>query len=125
MKIEFRKIALEPKSFTLSLKDNDFDIKIEGKISRQSNDLIKIDSHLSGDIQLICDRSGEEFMKNLDLHLILFAKNGKWQETNHESHGETSDENLAVIEVFDNFIDLDSIFLGEIESIKLDYHTKD
>lgn len=124
MKIEFRKIAFEPKNFALNLKDDDFDIAIKGTILRTSDDLIKIDSHLSGKIRLICDRSGEEFMKDLDLHLVLFAKNGKWSETKHESSGE-SDENLAVIEIFDNFVDLDSIFLGEIESIKLDYHTKD
>lgn len=124
MKIEFRKIAFEPKNFALNLKDDDFDIAIKGTILRTSDDLIKINSHLSGKIQLICDRSGEEFMKDLDLHLVLFAKNGKWSATKHESSGE-SDENLAVIEIFDNFVDLDSIFLGEIESIKLDYHTKD
>lgn len=124
MKIEFRKIAFEPKNFALNLKDDDFDIAIKGTILRTSDDLIKIDSHLSGEIQLICDRSGEEFMKDLDLHLVLFAKNGKWKQNKHESHNE-SDENLAVIEIFDNFVDLDAIFLGEIESIKLDYHTKD
>lgn len=124
MKIEFRKIAFEPKNFALNLKDDDFDIAIKGTILRTSDDLIKIDSHLSGKIRLICDRSGEEFMKDLDLHLVLFAKNGKWSAKKHESSGE-SDENLAVIEIFDNFVDLDSIFLGEIESIKLDYHTKD
>ncbi len=124
MKIEFRKIAFEPKNFALNLKDSDFDIQIEGKIFRTSDDLIKIDSQMRGEIQLVCDRSGEEFMKDLDLHLVLFAKNGKWKQTKHESHNE-SDENLAVIEIFDNFVDLNAIFLGEIESIRLDYHTKD
>lgn len=122
MKIEFRKIAFEPKNFALNLKDSDFDIKITGTILRQSDDLIKITSHFSGEIALVCDRSGEEFMKDLDLDLVLFAKNGKWNETKRESHG---DENLAVIEIFENSIDLNEIFLGEIESIKLDYHTKD
>ena len=134
MKIEFRKIAPEPKNFTLNLKDSDFDIKIEGKICRLENGLVRLDSKMSGEMQLICDKSGEEFMKQLNLNLTLFVKNGLWQETHknvsrRESHimqglGESSDENLAVIEVFDNFIDLDSLFLGEIESIKLDYHTK-
>lgn len=132
MKIEFRKIAIEPKKFTLNLKDSDFDIKIDGKISRLENGLVRLDSTMSGEIQLICDKSGEEFMKNLNLHLILFVKNGLWQDSRRESHiihandfAESSDENPAVIEVFDNFIDLDSLFLGEIESIKLEYHTKD
>lgn len=129
MKIEFRKIAPEPKNFALNLKDSDFDIKIEGKICRLENGLVKLDSTMSGEIALICDKSGEEFMKNLNLHLTLFVKNGLWQDSRRESHillesSESRDENLAVIEVFDNFIDLDSLFLGEIESIKLDYHTK-
>lgn len=132
MKIEFRKIALEPKNFTLNLKDSDFDIKIDGKISRLENGLVRLDSTMSGEIQLICDKSGEEFMKNLNLHLMLFVKKGLWQDSRRESHiihandfAESSDENPAVIEIFDNFIDLDSLFLGEIESIKLEYHTKD
>ena len=129
MKIEFRKIAPEPKNFAINLKDSDFDIKIEGKICRQENGLVKLDSTMSGEMQLICDKSGEEFMKQLNLNLTLFVKNGLWQDLRRESHimqdsSESSDENLAVIEVFDNFVDLDSLFLGEIESIKLDYHTK-
>lgn len=128
MKIEFRKISPEPKSFALNLKDSDFDIKIEGKICKQENGLVKLDSTMSGEISLICDKSGKEFMKHLNLHLVLFAKNGLWSENNQQSHifsSKSNDDNLAVIEVLDDFIDLDAIFLGEIESLKLEYHTKD
>lgn len=122
MKIEFRKIGFEPKPFSLHLQDDDFDLNINGSICReQSNirgDLIKLDYTMNGTIKLICDRSGEEFTKNISENATIFIKNGYYEETHN-------DENLAVVEVFDSVIDLNAIFLGEVESIKLDYHTQD
>lgn len=119
MKIEFRKIGFDKKPFSLDLKSDDFTININGSIYREQSGvrdgLIKLDSAMSGTIKLVCDISGEEFIKNIDEKVIIFVKNGYYEETH-------IDENLAVVEVFDNFIDLDSIFLGEIESLKLDYH---
>lgn len=119
MKIEFRKIGFDKKPFSLDLKSDDFTININGSIYREQSGvrggLIKLDSTMSGTIKLVCDISGEEFIKNIDEKVIIFVKNGYYEETH-------IDENLAVVEVFDNFIDLDSIFLGEIESLKLDYH---
>lgn len=119
MKIEFRKIGFDKKPFSLDLKSDDFAININGSIHREQNSvrdgLIKLDSTMSGTMKLVCDISGEEFIKNIDEKVVIFIKNGYYKETH-------IDENLAVIEVFDNFIDLDSIFLGEIESLKLDYH---
>lgn len=119
MKIEFRKIGFDKKPFSLDLKSDDFTININGSIYKEQSGvrdgLIKLDSTMSGTIKLVCDISGEEFIKNIDEKVIIFVKNGYYEETH-------IDENLAVVEVFDNFIDLDSIFLGEIESLKLDYH---
>ncbi len=119
MKIEFRKIGFDKKPFSLDLKSDDFTININGSIYREQSGvrdgLIKLDSAMSGTIKLVCDISGEEFIKNIDEKVIIFVKNGYYEETH-------IDENLAVVEVFDNFIDLNSIFLGEIESLKLDYH---
>lgn len=119
MKIEFRKIGFDKKPFSLDLKSDDFTININGSIYREQSGvrdgLIKLDSTMSGTIKLVCDISGEEFIKNIDEKVIIFVKNGYYEETH-------IDENLAVVEVFDNFIDLNSIFLGEIESLKLDYH---
>lgn len=121
MKIEFRKIGFEPKPFCLHLKSDDFDINIDGKLYKAQgslkSDLIEIDFAMGGTIKLICDRSGDEFIKDISENSAIFVKNGFYEET-HNS------ENLAVIELFDNFIDLDSIFLAEIESLKLDYHTR-
>lgn len=117
MKIEVRKFSSEPKNFSLKLKENDFDIRVNGSICRLSNGLLKIDSKIVGNINLICDRSGEEFVEELNRDIILFAKDGIWN-NNHE------DSDFDVIEFFDSFIDLTSVFLGEVESIKLEYHIK-
>lgn len=118
MKIEVRKISQEPKKFSLNLKDLDFDINVNGVIAKFKNTLLKIEANLSGKMNLICDKSGEEYIKKIDTNLTLFANNGIW-DSNH------IDDDFDVIEFFDNYIDLDSIFLSEIESIKLEYHSKE
>lgn len=119
MKIEFRKIGFEPKRFDLRLTGDDFDLQISGSLFRHSDGLIRLDSALKGKITLICDKSGDEFSKNISEKLSIFIKNGVYKEAREDS------ENLAVVEVFDNFVDLEAIFLGEIEAMRLDYHTKD
>ena len=119
MKIEFRKIGFEPKHFDLRLTGDDFDLQISGSLFRRSDGLIRLDSALEGEIALICDKSGDEFSKNISEKLSIFIKNGVYKEAHEDS------ENLAVVEVFDNFVDLEAIFLGEIEAMRLDYHTKD
>lgn len=119
MKIEFRKIGFEPKCFDLRLIGDDFDLQISGSLFRRSDGLIRLDSALKGKITLICDKSGDEFSKNISEKLSIFIKNGVYKEARD------GEENLAVVEVFDNFVDLEAIFLGEIEAMRLDYHTKD
>lgn len=118
MKIEVRKISQEPKKFSLNLKDLDFDLNINGSIAKMKNSLLKIEANICGKISLICDKSGEEYIKDIDSNLTLFASSGIWN-SNH------IDENFDVIEFFDDYIDLDSIFLSEVESIKLEYHSKE
>lgn len=118
MKIEFRKISHEPKKFSLNLKDIDFEVGINGSIAKVKNNLLKIEANIIGKINLICDRSGEEYIKDIDSTLTLFASQGMWS-------GNHIDEHFDVIEFFDSHIDLDSIFLSEIESIKLEYHSKE
>ena len=116
MKIEFRKIGFEPKCFDFSLRGGDFDLQISGSLLRRSDDLIRVDSTMKGEITLICDKSGDEFSKNISENISIFIKNGIYKETHEDA------ENLAVIEVFDKFVDLEAIFLGEIEAMRLDYH---
>lgn len=119
MKIEFRKIGFEPKHFDLHLQDRDFDLQIRGSLFRRSDGLIRLDSAILGTMTLVCDKSGDEFSKNISEKVSIFIKNGIYKEAHEDG------ENLAVVEVFDNFVDLEAIFLGEIDTMRLDYHTKD
>lgn len=114
MKIETRKISSTPKSFSLALKGDFYDMKIDGEMLKLDNGLIEIHSQMSGEIDLICDKSGDEYTQKLDRNLILHAYNGEWSDRIYDS----------VIEFRGDCIDLDSIFLGEIESIRFEYHTK-
>ncbi|MGX2983311.1 hypothetical protein [Helicobacter sp. 23-1045] len=118
MKIEFRKIGFEAKPFNLRLQGDDFEVQISGSLQRMQSNLIKIDSAILGEMRVICDRSGEIFSEKISEKTAIFVKNGAYN-SNDDS------QNLAVIEVFDDFINLDEIFLGEIESLKLDYHIKE
>ncbi|RAX54699.1 hypothetical protein CCY99_02750 [Helicobacter sp. 16-1353] len=118
MKIEFRKIVASPKQFTLDLSDKNYNVKVVGSFYKLANGLVKIDSIISGNINLICDLSGEEFTKNLNENVVLFAKDGIFE-------NQINDENFDVIEFFDGYMDLSFIFKSELESINLEYHTKE
>lgn len=121
MKIEARKITSTPKKFTLNLNSQKHNVKIEGSFYKLTNGLIKIDSAIKGSINLICDLSGEDFVKNLDENITLFAKDGIWK----NQINQVDCENFDVIEFFDGCIDLEFIFQSELESMQLDYHTKE
>lgn len=115
MKIAFKKITSAQKTFNLQ---ND-DMVLNGYLKRIDSRIIKLEATLSGTIELICDRSGEEFIKQYNEPLILYISDGLWDTQSQSKLG-----SFEVIEFFDGFIDLDCILLSEIESIKNDYHIK-
>lgn len=114
MRIQARKISSAPKAFELHSQGLCF----KGEIFAKDRGLFCIDAHLAGEIALICDRSGEEFLQSIDEKLVLYIADGLWDTQSQRF------EAFDVIECFDGFIDLDSILQSEIESIKLDYHSK-
>ena len=93
-------------------------MKLSGEISAKSGNLFYLQARLAGDLKLVCDRSGEEFLQKIDEELVLYISDGMWdiQSQNFET--------FDVIEFFDGFIDLDYILESEIESIQSDYHIK-
>lgn len=117
MKIEFKKIAATPKSFSLESEG----VVFSGEVSRISSKLFEIKAHLGGEITLVCDLSGEEYQKALDESLVLYISNGVW-DTQSQSDLMTD---FDVIEFFDGFIDFEYILQSEINSIKMDYHIKE
>lgn len=116
MKIEMRKITYTPKTFCLKSEGLSF----YGEIFRKNHKLFEVKANLIGNIELICDYSGENFLKHLEENLVLYISDGLWDSQSQSLKLEDFD----IIEFFDGFVDLDYILQSEIESIKMDYHTK-
>ncbi|TLD81096.1 hypothetical protein LS68_006045 [Helicobacter sp. MIT 05-5293] len=116
MKIQMRKISSTPKDFCLALDH----AKLEGQIYRINSQILCLEGKLLGEIELICDRTGESFIQTLDNPLVLYISDGIWDTQSQSQKIDSFD----VIEFFDGFVDLNYILESEIESIKSDYHTK-
>lgn len=93
--------------------------KIEGALSYHPShsNLLKFEGVLSGTITLVCDLSGEEYIKTLDEPLEFYLSEGIVSLDNR--HFE------EVIECEKGIIDFDEILHSELEMIRCDYHSKD
>ena len=115
MKIAFKKIASSAKAFSIESEG----LELSGTLVRVEPQTFKLDGRLSGDLELVCDRSGEAFVKHFDESLVLYISDGLW-----DTQSQSGLDSLDVIEFFDGFIDVEYILQSEIESIKMDYHIK-
>ena len=107
MKIEFRKIPYQESPFSITHKK----ILFEGSFKRDSSRLVSVNSLLSGQISLQCDRCGEDFIENIYEPLVFKVSDGNF-----------SGEDIDIIECENSIIDFDEIVISEIEAIKSDYH---
>lgn len=122
MQIQTRKISSAPKAFEVCMQG----LCLKGELYAKNRGLFCLEAKLVGEIELVCDRSGETFIQAIDEALVLYISDGFW-DTQSQRTGAcetTALDALDVIECFDGLIDLDSILQSEIESIKLDYHYK-
>ncbi|MWV61514.1 hypothetical protein DCO58_09155 [Helicobacter saguini] len=94
-------------------------ITLKGELTRLDSKLVKFSGTLSGSLNLICVKSGEEFSKNITQDLVLYFADGIYKMQSQ------SEIDLDVIEFFDGFIDIDFVLNSEIESIRLDYNIKE
>lgn len=108
MKIFFDKVSYSKKPFKLRV-DN---ISLQGSLERQDYHKVKLEATLSGEIDLICYRCGEQFKRALNTPLSLILT---------DNLIETSDS-LDIIEFIDGAIDLDFILKSEIASIENYYN---
>ncbi|PAF47151.1 hypothetical protein BKH46_05445 [Helicobacter sp. 12S02634-8] len=117
MQIEMRKITQTPKPFTLESEG----VTLSGELTRKTSKLFCMRASLKGALEVVCDLSGEQFFQAIDTDLVLYISDGLWD---MQSQNLKLDD-FDVIEFFDGFIDMDFILHSEIESIKMDYHTKE
>jgi len=109
MKINFKKIPQTGVDFETSSEE----IKFYGKLEKHSRDLVHCIGSLEGILVCQCDRCGDDMSLHVDEKIDLFASDGLYK---------SGKELLEVIEFFEETIDLDTILLGEVETLRSDYH---
>lgn len=109
MKIVFKKIPSTGMDFETSLEN----IKFYGKLQKKSKNLVQCDGKLEGTFICQCARCGDEMSLHVNEDLNLFANDGLY---------ESSEELVEVIEFFEETVDLDTILLSEVETLKSDYN---
>lgn len=120
-----RKITHTPKDIAIRI-DNQGEsmeefVTLEGQIKRIDSQILHLDGKVYGQLELICDVSGELYAKTLDYPLSLYVSDGIWDIQRQSKKLDS----FEVIEFFDGFVDLRYILESEIESVRNDYHTKD
>lgn len=94
-------------------------VQFKGHLSYDASrsDFLKVNAGLTGELDLICDISGEEYTKKLDESLEFYLSDGVVNLN--------SDNFDDVFECGGGIIDFEEILKSEIESIICDYHTKE
>lgn len=109
MKIDFKKITRETKPFELKREN----ISFCGTFQKDSLGLVQIDGTLSGELQVVCDRCGKEFLTPISDEVHIKVSDGSYKGEERE---------YDVIESYDGFVDFDYIFESEVESLKSGYY---
>lgn len=111
MKIDFKKVSREPKYFELVSDDLSFC----GYVRHKSGQLYEFSASLVGEIELVCDRSGEEYVRKLDEHFSYLLSDGIFTTT------DSTREESEVVEFFEGHIDVAFLLESELESIRSEY----
>ena len=108
MKIVFDKVAQSQKPFDLTVNA----VRLEGTLKKSGYHRLELEGNLSGEIELCCDRCGDEYHYDMTSPLNL---------TLSDEIVETEDD-LDIIEFIDGVIDLEFIVQSEIASVENSYH---
>ena len=109
MKISFKKIPASGVNFETSLEQ----IKFYGKLEKKSKNLVRCIGKLEGTLLCQCARCGDEMTLDVNEEIDLFASEGMYQ---------SGEELIDVVEFFEETVDLDTILLSEVETMKSDYN---
>ncbi len=108
MKIAFDKIGSTAKPIELSLEG----VKLEGTLKKSGYHQVTLDAHISGSIELDCDRCGDTYNYDVDNQLQLRLS---------DIVSEDKDD-LDIIEFLDGEIDISYILQSEINTFKNAYN---
>ena len=108
MKIVFDKVGSTAKPFEVSSEG----MKLEGTLKKSGYHQVTLDAHMSGSIELNCDRCGVTYHSQVDNPLQLKLS---------DQVSEDKDD-LDIIEFLDGGIDLSYILQSEIDTFKNAYN---
>jgi len=108
MKIVFDKIGSTAKPIELSSEG----LKLEGTLKKSGYHQVTLDAHMSGSIELDCDRCGDTYNYDVDNKLQLKLS---------DIVSEDKDD-LDIIEFLDGEIDISYILQSEINTFKNAYN---
>ena len=108
MKIVFDKIGSTAKPIELSSEG----VKLEGTLKKSGYHQVTLDAHMSGSIELDCDRCGDTYNYDVDNQLQLRLS---------DIVSEDKDD-LDIIEFLDGEIDISYILQSEINTFKNAYN---
>ena len=108
MKIVFDKVGSTAKPFEVSSEG----MKLEGTLKKSGSHQITLDAHMSGCMELNCDRCGDTYNYDVDNELQLKLS---------DLVSEDKDD-LDIIEFLDGEIDLSYILQSEMNTIKNAYN---
>lgn len=108
MKIVFDKVGSTAKPIELSSEG----VKLEGTLKKSGYHQVTLDAHMSGSIELDCDRCGDTYNYDIDNKLQLRLS---------DIVSEDKDD-LDIIEFLDGEIDISYILQSEINTFKNAYN---
>ena len=115
MKIEFRKLPVEPTEFEISSNS----VKFLGTFSKITSNLAKIDTTLLGNCDVDCCKCGTTLNIELDEKINFLVSDGIYTPDDRD------DEESIVIEIDDHIVDFNEILHSEIESLNSEYYICD
>jgi len=108
MKIVYDKVGQTQRPFELTVNG----VRLEGTLEKSGYHRLRLEGNLSGKVELLCDRCGDEYQCDMNAPLNL---------TLSDEVIETEDD-LDIIEFTDGIIDLEFIVQSEISSVQNSYH---
>jgi uncharacterized metal-binding protein YceD (DUF177 family) len=108
MKIVYDKIGQTQKPFELTVNG----VNLTGTLAKSGYHRLRLEGFLSGKVELLCDRCGDEYQCDMNSPLNL---------TLSDEVIETEDD-LDIIEFIDGIVDLEFIVHSEISSVQNSYH---
>jgi uncharacterized metal-binding protein YceD (DUF177 family) len=111
MIIQFQKATPVEKEFSFETDG----ICISGTFKKINNRLVQILSNIDGNLTVNCARCSKAFDLSLNEQLDFRVSNGVYKEVDNVLEDD-------IVETYDETINFDEIFQGELESIKSDFN---